>query len=339
MPKRTSGEGTIYKTERGKYRAQIVVGGRRLSKTAASAKECRTWLKQQRLLAVQFHSHSYGEMTLNELIDTWLASIKIVVNPLTYHHYINRINKHIRPALGLITVEDITPVQIQSVIDTYMASGRWTNYTRRAFANLKTILKRATIIGAISFNPMDRVFMPALNGSDENIPQVWNSDQIREYAYAAEALQLRQANALKFAVGTGVRIGELLGLTWENVDLDRQEVSIVQQAVPVRGEQAAGLGSLKNKASRRTLRIGRSLVNILLDQEKANKIEVSFYGDKWSDHGIVFPSRSGFVYIMPTVTNCAFHMSKKAQFVTVKGIAEHQWARPIIKRLPRLDCL
>jgi hypothetical protein len=47
---RTAGEGTIYKTERGKYRAQLVVGGRRRSRTADTAKECRDWLREQRKL-------------------------------------------------------------------------------------------------------------------------------------------------------------------------------------------------------------------------------------------------------------------------------------------------
>ncbi len=295
--RRTSGEGTIYKTERGKYRAQIVINGRRKSKTADTAKECRTWLAEQRDYIDKGKVSAYSSRPLNELIDNWLISTRATVRPLTYHHYTNRLDRHIRPALGAMSVESITPTVIQAVIDDYMRNGLWSDHTRRAFANLRSVLRRADMIGYIAFNPMDRVDMPtSASAPNKQKIDVWDADEVREYTHAIDDLGIRQGNSLKFAVGTGVRMGELLGLRWRDVDLESGRVKITNQSVPVRGSQKPGLGPLKNEASRRTLTIGSYLLTVLRSQCDMIRAEIALVGDHWIDHDLVFPNRTGFVY-------------------------------------------
>lgn len=102
--------------------------------------------------------------------------------------------------------------------------------------------------------------------------------------------------ALLISVGSKpeVQQGELLGLTWKNVDFERCEIGVAQQLS--RQEQKGQrlvLGSLKTKYSRRTIEIGDDLVELLKAYRLSQQKDKQLMGTSWKEHDLVITSSVG----------------------------------------------
>jgi integrase len=296
--KRTTGEGTIYKTERGKFRAQLVVGGRRRSKTTNTAKECRDWLREQRQLKKTGSVLDDGDRFLSKVLDEWFVSKQGSIQPATRNIYSTLIELHLKPTFGDIKIKDLSPAVIQGVVDAYVQQDNWTKYIRLGFTTFRNVLKKYVNMGALEYNPFDRVdlYPASSKGASSNGPNIWNTNQIMVYIATIDSYNPRPGNALKFAIGTGVRLGELLGLTWQNVDFDNSVVNIVQQMMPRDNDTPRRPGQLKSSASRRSLKIGDFLVDVLRKQWTLLDTIKTQGTENWIEHDLVFPSKGGLSF-------------------------------------------
>lgn len=93
------------------------------------------------------------------------------------------------------------------------------------------------------------------------------------------------------AVTTGMRQGELLGLAWEDVDLERGVVRVRRTLTRDRGRLS--LEKPKTKKSRRTVPLAARGLNALKAHRKAQLEERVRYPGLWEDNGIVFANQSG----------------------------------------------
>ena len=105
-------------------------------------------------------------------------------------------------------------------------------------------LKRAVKLGILGYNPADGVTPPKTQKKEM---QVWDENQVQTYLLTIDAEQPRSGALLKLAVGTGMRLGELLGLMWGDVDWERKQISIQRQPKLVRDEKN-DFGPVKSKA-------------------------------------------------------------------------------------------
>ncbi len=313
--RRTSGEGTIYKTERGKFRAQIVVNGRRKSKTAVTAKECRTWLADQRKSALLGGSMGNGDRPVHQALDEWIAGKRGSVRLSTYTLYSALFENHIKPIFGNVTLGDVTPAVVQAAIDAHVHQDSWTKHIRLGFTTFRNVLDRYVNVGSIDFNPFDRVdiYPASKEVKDNDILEVWTANQVLLYVETVEAHRYtRPANALKFAVGTALRIGELAGLTWQNVDLDNGVIHIVQQLMAKEKGVSPKFGPLKSAASKRTLRIGDYLVDVLRKQLEQVEVSRATSGREWTEYDVVFPSRGGLPFSRTGLRHAHYEAIKRA---------------------------
>ncbi len=215
MARRTRGEGTLYKTESGRWRAQIVIQGRRLSHTTKTAREGREWIRHQLEKPDQGINLERASAPLNDYLDDWLANVKTSRASSTYKNYFDYINRYIRPILGEFKMSDLRPDLIQSAVDGMLKNGTPAYSTAYAFKLLKMSLKRAVKLGILGFNPADGVTPPK---TPKKEMQVWDENQVQTYLLTIDAEQPRSGDMLKLAVGTGMRLGKLLGLKWADVD-------------------------------------------------------------------------------------------------------------------------
>ena len=93
------------------------------------------------------------------------------------------------------------------------------------------------------------------------------------------------------AVATGARRGELLGIRWLDLDLNRGKLAIAQQVTPTRG--GVSIATLKTKGSHRTIRLDADTVTALERHKGAQKVERSLAGDAYADHDLVFADELG----------------------------------------------
>src|SRR5262249_28466171 len=94
------------------------------------------------------------------------------------------------------------------------------------------------------------------------------------------------------AIGLGLRRGEIVGLRWEHVDLDKSVLRVVQQLQRVKG---VGLVASEPKSAKgkRRLKLPPRLTAELREHRRRQQIERLAAGPKWTDSGYVFTTTTG----------------------------------------------
>ncbi len=94
----------------------------------------------------------------------------------------------------------------------------------------------------------------------------------------------------RLAATTGMRRGELAGLTWRALDLDGARLSVDQQLVPTKG--GATFGPPKSARSRRTVALDPETVALLRTHRETQVLERDFAGPAYVDRDLVLPTYS-----------------------------------------------
>jgi integrase len=117
----------------------------------------------------------------------------------------------------------------------------------------------------------------------------WTLDEAR--AFLAATADHRLQAAFHVCLVTGLRRGEILAVRWEDVDLDRCQVTVVQQLAVERGRPV--LKQLKTEASERIVTFGPATRTALSAHRDRQKAEAVFAGWAWTDSGLVFTTALG----------------------------------------------
>lgn len=154
---------------------------------------------------------------------------------------------------------------------------------------LSMMLKRATVDGLLPGNPCTIAKVPkknAVESLEESEPGI-DPEAAQRFLAAIEGTVVYTIGAT--ALGTGLRVSELLGLKWEDVDLEAGEMHLVGKL-----EQVDGIverTTLKTKRSRRTVPFGARVVAILKQQKRViaeTRLRLAKDG-LWVDEGWCFP--------------------------------------------------
>jgi integrase len=291
MAKRTSGEGTIYKTDRGKFRAQLAIHGKRRSATRDTARECREWLREQREKQRLGMPLDATQMTVDEYLDGYMSKIAITHAASTVSNAESFFRLYVRPRLGSIKMSDLDSLTIQGVVDFMLDYTDAHTTLHVAYRYFKTALNRAVDVGLLHHNPMNRVDVPRPK-SDDRL-QVWDEAQVQRYFLAIDEMNSWYGNIFKVAVITGIRIGEIIALQWQDIDFDAQTISISRQAARGRkGGKPNVFVPLKTKFSNRTIQVGNLGMNALRHQKELLFAFAPIF-EPWNDHDLVFPSKKG----------------------------------------------
>lgn len=159
--------------------------------------------------------------------------------------------------------------------------------TRRlTHAVLHRALKDAVRWGKLVRNPADMADPPSATRSRV---QAWTP---KELARFLEYVRGERLFALwRLAATTGMRRGELAGLTWRCLDLEAGRLSVEQQLVPTRG--GCTFGPPKSARSRRTIALNEETVAALREHREVQLAERAFAADAYVDHDLVFADKLG----------------------------------------------
>lgn len=219
-------------------------------------------------------------MTLEEYFDYWYKQCCITkLSPTTYESYKRNIDKYIVKNLGNIKLENLLPLQLQSFYNTLSETLSNTTiiYIHRI---IHSALNQAMKWDLVVRNVADNVEIPK---KDKYQATILNNKQV-----------LKLINAIKdtyiyipvmIAISTGMRRGEVLGLTWNNIDLEKATLNVVQAVYPTKN----GLTVLppKTKTSIRKISLPPTLVKILREHKKKSN---SIYVCALEDGTLISPS-------------------------------------------------
>lgn len=248
--RRGHGEGSVAKRKDGRWQASILVGyspetGRPQRKYfyGTSQKEVQDKLRgvAQDLQAGTYRKPS--NLTLAKWFEKWLeVYAKHTLRASTWQNYTYQINAHIVPHLGQIKLKDLTALHIQEFLNSKLAEGRTDGKPGGlAGCSVKVIhsiihssLEQAKEAGLIANNPACAARSPAKKTASKEVAFL---DAEEVSIFLAAAKESKHFSAYFLALNTGLRRGELLGLRWQDVDLDAGQLVVSQSLarVPARG--------------------------------------------------------------------------------------------------------
>lgn len=298
MAKRANGEGNIRKRKDGKWLVTFPTGlytdkGKReyiyrYTSTQAEAAEVLRQLQAEKAMGI---SQSTTAVTVGEWMENWIEKHKAPkLAPATLTSYRNNFRLHIEPYIGAIPLKKLGTYQIQRCLDAI--GGSCSTFVKN-YNIVHGSLEKAVELGMIVRNPCKGVAFPE---DDTETMRVLTQDEQERFIKALEGEYYRPM--LLMYLYSGLRLGEGIPLTWEDIDLDKRTIRVNKKAI-VRHDFASHTAKLevqdfcKTKSSRRKVVITMGLVEVL----KAHKAEMMEQAEKagkeWSEGDLAFPNTKG----------------------------------------------
>lgn len=187
-------------------------------------------------------------------IDAWLDEhIRPHRELKTYEFYKLMANKHVKPHVGRLDLQKVTPADVSRMFKSLEHDGASVNTIQAVRRTLRAAYGVAMKYGLAHDNPVSKTFAPKHQRSE---PTHFTAEQIAKLLDALRDSPIE--NLVRFTLATGMRIGEATGVTWGAVDLARKTVLVKAQLQ--RADRALVLKPLKTHKSVRAIPlVGHSL--------------------------------------------------------------------------------
>jgi integrase len=280
MPKRRAhGEGTIVRRRDGRWAGALVVG------RDPSGRVVRRWVygktRQEvvaRLDGLRLRRRITGpapasdRMTLEHYMRSWLADVAApAVRPKTLSLY-RLATDRIVQVLGRVRLGDLGPHHVQHLMRVLEEEGVGARSRQVVYSVLRAALNHAKRTGLLDNNPVSTVRPPRVPVRPMH---VWSAEEARRFLEVARGDRFFGVYAL--ALSTGLRQGEILGLTWDCVDLRHGNIRIVHQLQDLHGDLV--LTEPKSSSSRRTIPLPPLALEALRRRKEAAEQEGTFRPD------------------------------------------------------------
>jgi integrase len=306
--KNGNGEGSIYPHKkngkkvgyRGAYTVYTAEGPKRRYVSGKTREEVRHKLTKAMVDRDGGLIFDAGHLRVGEYLERWLKdSVKGTVRPSTYEVHRHMVEPHIVPALGRLKLKDLNPAHVRSFYREKLDSGLSSATVCKMHSVLRKALKQAVMDGLIPRNPTDTVRPPKIEHKEIN-PLDGKQTQTLLKAVSGDRLEALYV----LAVHTGMREGELLGLKWEDVDLERGVLRLRHALVREGGR--VNLGDLKTPKSRRSVRLTHAAAEALRNHLERQLEEMERMGSLYQPGGLVFATESGTLINPSNLRNRSF---------------------------------
>jgi integrase len=283
--RRANGEGSISKRKdgrwEGRYSVETPLGTKRRTVYGKTRREV---VKKMAGAPREESLRMDPKVTLKDYLKRWLEdSVKDSVRPTTYHRYESIVRLHVDPILGGTRLLKLTPAKIQALYRERLDSGCSPRTVRYLHVTLHKALDQALKWQLVPANVTEAVTAPRV--TREEITPL-SPAQVKVFLRAVEGERLEPMFVL--AVTTGMRQGELLGLKWEDVDLDEGVVR-VRRTLSRDGRKII-FSPPKTAKGKRTIGLTGPSVECLRRHRALQEAE----RPSWSeDLGLVFPNAEG----------------------------------------------
>ncbi len=287
---RSNGEGNIRKRKDGRWEGRYTAGinpenGKQIFKNVLGKIQAEVKEKLKKALAdsQRLDLAKQGKYTVGTWMDAWFENVaKIKVRPSSHQTYRGYIDNHIKPNIGNIPLEKLTTMELQKLYRKLLTNGRVERIeaekqpkglSAKTVRNINQVISTAMDLAVaqkiIPENPTNACSLPRVEHKEmQTIPveqlQVFLEEAKRSGVYEIYYIEL----------STGLRRGELLGLKWEDIDMQQGIIRVRRQVSRIDGKIVEA--PLKTKNSYRAVTISPQAVEVLKTQKEKTNDEYVF---------------------------------------------------------------
>jgi integrase len=321
--RRSAGEGSVYHTADGRWRGAVTWTDpdgtrRRRVVSAATSTETREKIDAlRRELKLGTIVPPGGTVTVGAFLAEWIERDRARVRPSTWRGREMHVRCYLTPALGKIPLARLKPSQVEHALAEFVATGRprAAGEKHRPVSPLTARHVRATLRRALTEAVRDALVGRNAAG-DARPPYVPHRPVT--YLEAPQVRRLLDATAddefgplYAVAVSTGLRLGELLGLAWPDVDLAAGTLT-VRRSLAMATEGGWALAQPKSARARRTIPLPAVSGDALRRQHTRQDAARAAAGSAWQDRNrLVFTDTIGRP-LHPHAVSSAFQRAREA---------------------------
>lgn len=283
MAKRGSGEGNYRKRPDGRWEGRLVIQGKQRSFYGRTMRECQQKLNEARRKAEQGLPITDERLMVGKFLDDWLDSAQGSLRSSTFRSYQDLIRLHVKPEIGKVKLAKLSPRQIQSLLNKKLKGGLSPRRCEYIYAVLHRALGQAERWELIARNPARLVSPPR---PKKKAAKFFTIEEAQRLLQAAQGDRLEVL--LLVALSTGLRRGELLGLRWQDIDLDGGALRVRHTL-----QRDGSLTEPKSAAGLRTIMLPDVTIQALKRHRKQQIQDRLLAGARWQEGGFVFTSIIG----------------------------------------------
>lgn len=328
--KRMHGEGSIrYREDKGLWEARFTVGfnkdGKQIqkSKYGKSPEEIREKLTKTTAMIDEGTYIEPSKLPLGEWLDNWLFNFKVSsLKSTTFGNYEQHIRNHIKPFLGHIPLRDLNVDTIQDFYNKQLDKGRCDGEGEKLSPS--TVIKIHTILSQALDKAVEKEMLYKNTAKFAELPvlvekpcKVLTMDE--QIKFMQTIKHHRMSAAIIFAMGTGIRVGEMVALKWSDVDLLQGTARILRQrsrVVNFEGRERKGTRfdtlTPKTKCSTRVVPLNDAMVELLKKQLLLLEKEKADAGSEYKNENFVFPTELGTAYCARNLLRLIYIFCEKA---------------------------
>ncbi|MHB2027847.1 MAG: tyrosine-type recombinase/integrase [Acidimicrobiales bacterium] len=312
--RRGKGEGSIYQRNDGRWVGSIDLGwskGKRSRKVVSARTRAEVVLRLRELQPViaQGITPASELLTVGNYLEAWLTTrLPGTIAVRTEMLYARAVHDYINPSIGKVRLVKLAPSDVARMLQELEARNYSPSTRRMARATLRRALRIAEQDGILTRNAASIAEGPKL---DHREGRSLTPEEARRFLEAVKDHRLEAAYVLTLSLG--LRRGEVLGLSWNDVELREGTVVLNVRRQLIRDKNGIHLSDLKTSGSRRILHLSQPLIQLLEKHRVRQEAEELVRGKRWNnEHELIFTSTIGtpldpeqFGKTVPTLTKAA----------------------------------
>ncbi len=212
--------------------------------------------------------------TVQEWLNYWLNGLmRKKIKLSTYSSYRLRIDKYIVPFLGRKQLVQVKSGEVEEFVN-YLTNLNLSSSTIHSIVTvLKSAMNKAFLENYILSNPCSNLSLSTTTVGEITALSLKDQEKIEQIA-----LNEKKCSAVILALYTGLRIGEISGLKWSDIDFEKNIIYIKRTLYRIPNTENNKkteiiMAEPKTKSSKRSIPLAKNLKNYLLDKQKIDTSE------------------------------------------------------------------
>ena len=250
----------IYQRKDGLYSARFVdKAGKRHEKYFQTLPEARNWIEDAKYADKHDDVFVATDTTVDEWFEFWIENIVGDLAPNTLRNYRERYFRNIQPVIGKMLIANVKPMHCKKVF-IQMDADYAGSTIRQAYITMGTMFKAAKMNDLIAKHPMDGVRFSKPVRAVDDIHYLTREEQ---RLFLETARRSHNYNQYALILETGLRTGEMIGLTWDAIDFERRTLTVNKTLEFRHAQKVWRAGPPKTQQSYRTIPLTDKAYDIL----------------------------------------------------------------------------